>query len=170
MHGLTRLISLALLLTLAGFTVGTTSHAQILPRTNPTLQAPNSSSPGPDEMLIGIIKSAQKFHIKESWGDRASECFTDLDLERFHNSRVVNGIAVSLRQDEKFIAAVEALRALPLARRAEILDQASFIYKPTWAQLGRIDRSGQTDAGQRAEKEIAEAIVGLARELLKSAQ
>jgi hypothetical protein len=64
---------------------------------------------------------------------------------------------------KKFTTTAQAIRGLPAQQRSEILNRAATIYKPTWAQLGRIDRSGQTDAGQQAEREIARKIVALVK-------
>lgn len=118
------------------------------------------------EALIDIIKSAQRRHVRDSWGERASECFTDRDLDKFHDSKIPTKVADDLRTDKRFQSTIQAIRSLPPQQRDELLDRAASSYKPTWAQLGRIDRAGQTEAGQQAEKEIAAGIVAFVKEQL----
>jgi len=137
----------------------TPAHSQIIVPSKPALSSEAAS-------IIDIIKAKQKLYVRESWGERASECFTNDDLERFHNSQTVKKIVDNLRKDKTFLSAIQALKALSPKQRDELLEKAASTYKPTWAQLGKIDRSGQTDAGQQAEKEIAAAVSGLCRELL----
>lgn len=116
--------------------------------------------------LISVIKIEQKARVKESRGERSSECFTEQDLNNFHNFQVTDKITRSLRQNKTFLDVVRLLKKMPAGDQEKILDEASRTYKPTWSQIGKVDPSGQTEAGQRAEKEIAEAIVTLVRELL----
>ena len=118
------------------------------------------------DSLIDLIRATQRQHVRESWGERASECFTDVNLATFKKENVTKKIVDQLRNDQNFLAIVHALRALNGQQRSELLERASATYKPTWAQLGKIDRLGQTDAGQQAEKEIAAAIVELVKEML----
>jgi hypothetical protein len=72
-----------------------------------------------------------------------------------------------LRKDKEFTNVVLALKASPPHEQQKLLDAALNTRRPTWAELGRIDRQGQTEAGQEAEKMIAEAIVNLVKELLR---
>lgn len=118
------------------------------------------------DALIDLIRSVQKQHVRESWGEKASECFTDQDLVKFHDAGIPKTVVQKLRQDKTFIAVVQSLKSLNTQQRQELLDRAASTYKPTWAQIGKIDRRGQTDAGQQAEQEIAAAITALAKEML----
>jgi hypothetical protein len=52
-------------------------------------------------------------------------------------------------------------------KRQNLLDRASTTYKQTWAEMGKVGPEGQTDAGQTAERLIAEAVVEKVKELLK---
>jgi hypothetical protein len=115
------------------------------------------------DSLAEIVKSMQKRYVRESWGERAFECFTDRDLERFHADGIPNRVATELATDKRFLAVKKTIRSLPVTQQDEVLTRAASTYKPTWAQIGKIDRSGQTDAGQQAEKEIAEVIVELVK-------
>jgi hypothetical protein len=51
--------------------------------------------------------------------------------------------------------------------REKLLNEGMNTYKPTWALRKEISPNGQTEAGQKAERLIAEAIVDLVRELYK---
>ena len=46
----------------------------------------------------------------------------------------------------------------------QLFDSCLNTYRPTWAQLGKISREGQT--GQMAEKLIAESIVNITYDLI----
>ena len=41
------------------------------------------------------------------------------------------------------------------------------IFKPTWEEIGYINKEGQTEAGQIAEKMISKSIVGLIKNFSK---
>lgn len=116
--------------------------------------------------LIEIIKQKQKKYVKESYGEAANQCFTDIDLKKFKKSDKIQIIIDELKNDKRFIAAVSALNNLPPDEQQELLDSAMSTYKPTWAELGEISRKGQTDAGQEAEKLIAEAVVNLIKKVM----
>ena len=129
--------------------------------------APKPAKGDVAESLIEIIRASQKRYVRESWGERSSECFTSLDLDNFHDSNVVKRLVEEMRKNKKMIAVSESLKNLPIPLREDVLEKATSTYKPTWAQIGKIDRRGQTEAGQQAEKEIASAIVTLASDLAK---
>jgi hypothetical protein len=113
--------------------------------------------------LITLIKSVQSKYVRESFGTRADQCFTDDDLATFHKNKTVEKIVKDLSGSTRMNAILSELKSIPVVQREEVLDKASSTFKPTWAQLGKIDRAGQTEAGQTAEREIAEAITSLAR-------
>ena len=56
-----------------------------------------------------------------------------------------------LATDQDFDRIATAIRAMPTDQRRQLLGKAARTYHRTWAQLGRIDPSGQTEAGQTAE-------------------
>jgi hypothetical protein len=118
--------------------------------------------------LIPYIEAQQKAHVRESTGIYAYQCFTEVDLGRFKADSVHLKLAREARQSPRFRAIVAQLRTLPEEPRKAILAEARSVGHPTWAQLGRIttDGSGQTEAGQVAEKLIAGAIVHATEELL----
>lgn len=139
-------------------------HAQptvsqvIVPRSSPNqLQS---------DTIFALIRSIQRRYVKESSGTNADQCFTDIDLKLFHNKQIVPKLASDLSKDKRIAIVVQELSALTSSQREELLDKAASTYKPTWAQNGRIDKSGQTDAGQQAEREIAEAVVEVVRQRL----
>jgi hypothetical protein len=115
--------------------------------------------------IVQIIKKAQAAKVRESWGENPNQCFTDIDLKAFHRDNVPKIIAENLRQDARFLKLVASMKNLSAVQVQDVLDTGAKTYKPTWAQIGRIDRQGQTDAGQTAEREIAEAIVRAVKEV-----
>jgi hypothetical protein len=151
------------ILVVAALTAQTTAYSQ---RIVDPKRAPNSQAAG----LTEIVKQEQKKNVRESFGEKASECFTDVNLKAFHDSNTVSGIVRRLRRDPAFLAVVDKIRTLSEGQRTDVLASAESTYKPTWAELGRIDRLGQTDAGQAAEKEIAQGIVALAKEILNQSK
>jgi len=114
-----------------------------------------------DHPLIALIKQQQRVHVRESWGEWDYQCFTWDDLRWFQKEDVPAEITKKLAKDAKFAAIVRGIKEMKPAERNKLLKRASRTYKPTWAQLGRITRAGQTDAGQEAERLIAGAIVQL---------
>jgi hypothetical protein len=120
----------------------------------------------PDK-LIEIIKQQQEKNVRLSYGEEASQNFSSVDLANFVREKTTAKIAEELKGNNEFLDTVSAVKAMPPAERQKLLDRAAVTYKPTWAQLGKIDPSGQTEAGQRAERMIAEAIVNLVKELSK---
>ena len=116
--------------------------------------------------LITIIKEQQRKNVKESWGELAYQCFTDDDLARFIKNKRIEQIIESLKRDPNFLDVVSAIRQMKPSERKKLLHAADKPLRPTWAELGRISREGQTEAGQEAEKMIATAIVKLVKELV----
>jgi len=121
------------------------------------------------ENLVVYLERSQRQYVRLSTGELAHECFTDADLAQFMRGKVAQGVAAEARASAEFKAIVGSLLALPVTDRTRWLDQARRHYHPTWGQLGRITRdgSGQTDAGQHAERVVAAALTAVAEELLK---
>jgi predicted small secreted protein len=117
------------------------------------------------EQLISIIQEQQRKNVKESWGELAYQCFTDDDLARFIKNKRTEQIRESLKRDPEFLDVVLAIRQMEPSERKKLLISADKPLRPTWAELGRISREGQTEAGQEAERMIATAIVKLVKEL-----
>jgi hypothetical protein len=118
------------------------------------------------EDLIKIIKDQQASYVKESWGTEGYQCFTDVDYNNFINSKIPEKVLINLKKDNKFIDVVLAIKQMPSSKWQELKELCLKTYKPTWAEQGSISRSGQTDAGQKAEKMIAQTVVKLVVELL----
>lgn len=119
------------------------------------------------ETLREIIEEQQKKNVRETHGIWAHQCFTDDDLNQFIQSGQPAKIARSLKGSKRFIAVVSALKKMPSAQRQKLLSSCRRPLRKTWAQLGRISPEGQTEAGQQAERLIADAIVGLVEQLIK---
>jgi len=142
-------------------TVSNTPSANSTATVTPTLPTVK-----PDK-LIEIIKEQQEKNVKLSYNEAASQNFSDLDLANFIREKKTAKIAEELKRDNEFLDTVIAIKAMLPSERQRLLERALTMYKPTWAQLGRIAPAGQTEAGQKAEKMIAETVVNLVRDLSK---
>lgn len=117
--------------------------------------------------IVKAIQKSQKKYVRESYGEWAHQCFTDLDYQAFLQGKRPQLIARNLKGNRKFMEAVIALKAMPEKERVRFIEGCRRPLRPTWAQLGRISREGQTVAGQQAELEIADAVAETVLELLK---
>lgn len=126
----------------------------------PVLLTRSSASP---QQLLEYIRQKQNRYVRESYGEMAHECFTDDDLEAFNRRGLLDKILQDVGNDTMFDDIVIAIRNMAPSDQSVLLHSAACTYKPTWAELGRIDRKGQTEAGQLAEKMIAEGICGLVK-------
>jgi hypothetical protein len=118
------------------------------------------------EELIPIIQERQRNNVRESWGELAHQCFTDNDLARFVQNNATERITESLKREPEFLDVVLAVRQMEPSKRKTLLISADKPLRRTWAEMGRISREGQTEAGQEAERRIATAIVNLVKELV----
>lgn len=135
---------------------------------------PPPSSKVKPERLIDIIKQLQMEYVGESFGLESGQCFTDVDFNKFIRVKKTAEIVERLRNDRDFIAVVTAIRDMKSEDRSALLDKARLTYKKTWREL-RLDprsasadqlRKGQTDAGQKAERLIAQAVVDLVSRMI----
>jgi hypothetical protein len=94
-----------------------------------------------------LIKSFQRKYVRESFGTNADQCFTDVDLAIFRKNKTVEKIEKELSGSRRMTAIISELKSMPIVQQEEILDKANSTFKPTWAQLGKIDCAGQTEAG-----------------------
>jgi len=106
-------------------------------------------------------------NIRESHGVWAHECFTDIDLREFKRAGRPAQIAQGLKGSREIAEIVSALAGLPADRRNSLLNSCRRPLRPTWAELGEISPRGQTEAGQQAEKLIADAIVDMVKGMLE---
>jgi hypothetical protein len=140
------------------------------PTPNPSVTATPSpsptSTPANPNSLIDVIKKVQNERVKESYGELEGQNFSDRDLASFLKNGTIADIKDSLKKDGEFLDVVLAIKSMSMTDRQKLLTKARTTYKPTWVELGRVDRvAGQTAAGQKAERMIAEAIVNLVKEL-----
>lgn len=120
--------------------------------------------------LLNLIRRLQKKYIRDSWGELDYECFTEVDLEKFNNEGILYKIITSLEKDKVFKALTERIERMPIDQRADLLNRAENTYKSTWSQLNLNPNTssreqlltGQTEAGSKAEKSIAETVVSSA--------
>jgi hypothetical protein len=151
-------------------TAAVPSPPTALPDKEPTL--PKSSSVD-TEALISVIKDKQHQTVGDSTGTLDYQCFTHAKLAAFDKQGVPNQIASELKKDAGFVQLTLAIRAMEPAARQQLLRRAASTYRPSWAQLGLEPATsnstklltGQTTAGSTAEREIAEAITNLVKDL-----
>jgi len=141
--------------------------------TSDSINGSGDSSRNP-ERLIDLIKSQQGKYVRESYGLQAGQCFTDVDYNSFEQDKTTSKIVGQLRQDGDFRTLVSAIKAMQPDKREDLLARAAKTYKSTWAELNMNPTTapreqlikGQTDAGQKAEREIAEAVVDLVKQMI----
>ena len=117
--------------------------------------------------LIKAISRAQKNYVREAQGEMAYQCFTEADYQTFFVSHRAQKIAEELKGDRKFMEAILGLNAKSATEQAQFIAECRRPLRLTWTQLGRISHEGQTDAGQRAELDIANAIADMILELCR---
>lgn len=124
------------------------------------------------EQLIDKITQLQHAHVRDSIGTQSGQCYTNIDLNKFKTNKTTAEIVGQLQKDKDFLAIVDSIKAMRSEERAKLLDRGLQTYRRTWAELG-LDpattsaaelRKGQTEAGQEAERLIAEAVVDLVRQ------
>jgi len=124
-------------------------------------------APSPQELqLAEIIRRQQHLRVGESTGEQDWQCFDWNDWRAFNEQNVPVAVVKQLGEDAEFKQLVEQIRQMDAAARNRLLVRASKVYKPTWAQLRQVSPAGQTEAGQLAEKRVAEAIVELVRQMI----
>jgi hypothetical protein len=132
------------------------------------VEPPPSPSPtltvSPDE-LLDIIKSAQQSKVRESIGIYKGENFDYDMLKEFKEQNVPQLVTERLKHNSYFIDVVLAIKQMRTGAREKLLSEGMRTYKKTWNELGRISPEGQTEAGQEAERLLAQAIVDLVKEL-----
>ena len=119
------------------------------------------------EKLIAFVKEQQAQYVFDSYGELRGQNFSEEALAEFMQRDVPAQIVAQLENDNNFIAVIEAMKDLHPSERQDLLTRCASTYEQTWAQLGEISRRGQTEAGQTAERLIAEAIADLARRLVR---
>ena len=125
--------------------------------------------------LIGAVLTEQAACVGDSVGIWAHQAFTDEDLKEFVADNKVEKISQSLKTSKPFIEIIDGMRSMNAAKQQELLQQAASTYRPTWAERGTDPhtssveelKKGQTEAGNTAERMIAEAVVTVARSLLE---
>ena len=109
--------------------------------------------------LLELIQYHQRDKIRESCGEMAHQCFTNRDLAEFKASEKAEQIAATLSGNPRFVTIVHGIALQPGSFWQTLRQKSLSVCRPTWAQLGKIDCAGQTNAGQSAELEIAAAVV-----------
>ncbi|HRQ30450.1 MAG TPA: hypothetical protein PLU49_10285 [Saprospiraceae bacterium] len=123
----------------------------------------------PFHELFECIKENQTKYVKLSTGNLDYNCYTEIDLNNFHSNEIPKEIEHKLQSDTKFLALVMVIKKLSSEQWGKLKSEAKLIHKPTFSEAGGIkaDGSAQSEAGQQAEKIIAETIVNLVSEIKK---
>lgn len=116
--------------------------------------------------LIDVIKSYQDKYVRKSHDIYHYQCFTTDDYNSFRSQKTVEKIVNELRKSKLLETLVLEIGKLSENERTELYKKGLRTYQPTWNELGKISVEGQTVAGQKAQKEIAEAIVNLVKEMV----
>ena len=122
---------------------------------------PNRQGRTPEQILLDLVQFQQRRNVRASTGELADECFTERDYASFKAARTPEQIVTRLKQAPDFAAVAAAIRTLPSEQLARTMRTARLTARPTWREMGFIDRQGrgQTEAGHQAELMIAMAIV-----------
>lgn len=149
-------------------------NAQTTPQqqapTSPVPPAPRTADP---EALVQTIKDKQRENISDSTGTEDYQGFTEVKLAEFKKAGVPAQVTAELKGDANFIDLVLAIKAMPPSARQSLLARAAHTYRQPWSQLNLDPSSapktdllrGQTRAGSEAEREIAQSIVALVKNL-----
>jgi hypothetical protein len=123
--------------------------------------APRENDPTPKSVaaIPAAIAAAHRANVKESSGIYHHECFTDADYALFRGNKTSERVAAECLGKPEVRQAITALRAMSTAEQQEVFELWRRPLRKTWAQLGRVSPEGQTSAGQRAEIDIADAIM-----------
>jgi hypothetical protein len=113
----------------------------------------------PNVAMPAMIQSLQRKFVKESWGEGERENFTAENRKRFIESGQLEAIVEQLKRNNDFVDLVLAVKRLPPSDRQRLLESCRRPLHQTWAQLGRISKDGQTEAGQDTELMIANGVV-----------
>jgi len=151
----------------------TPSPTRILPTLTPfKTNTPSPPTVTPTSDVYGKINALgqriKQYQRSEVWtgGNEYSGCYTWEDLDRFHARGGAQKMAETARGERIFKEGVIALKQLPTDKRDNFLAKWNTPIDPTWAQTGRIG-DGTTDAGQTTEREIAQALTDLIKDMLK---
>ncbi|MGA2740152.1 MAG: hypothetical protein ABSG65_22265 [Bryobacteraceae bacterium] len=130
-------------------------------------QSPQSNPlPASLRPLQAIIQKLQVDNVKESCSE--TDCFTDIDYKSFQNDHRAQQIAEEQRRSSPFLKAARALGNLSEDKRQAACELLRQPYRKTWAQLVEVSCKGQTVAGNKAERDIANALVDAALEVSRT--
>jgi hypothetical protein len=116
--------------------------------------------------LREIIENQIRDNVRESYGELNGQNFSDADLDQFRRDKVPEQIVTLLQTNDRFVAAVDHVRAMSPGDRGVYLERCRLPLRKTWRELGEISPKGTTEAGEQAEVAISNAIVDLAQRLL----
>lgn len=120
-------------------------------------------------VLLTYIQRTQRQFVRASYGPLEHQCFTDADLVRFVRAGIPGRVAATAKSSAEFRVLISSIRPMSVQDRERLLRAARNEFRPTWEQLGRISPEGQSEAGQQADRLIAQVIAAVAVQMLSVA-
>ncbi len=111
-----------------------------------------------------LIKYYQDRYVRLSYTE--TNCFTSYDYANFKKNKVTEKIVNELSMSDVYKRLIDNLIKLNDAELNKNLNNGVSTFQKTWAEQGYISKTGQTEAGQNAQKEIANVIVDLVKKKL----
>lgn len=115
------------------------------------------------EGIIDVIKIKQDRHIRKSY--REGDCYTWADFDDLKSSDKLGRIVENLNSNSHFLQMVLETNKLSAEEWGVLREEALATYQGTWDEIGKVGPDGQTQAGQEAQKLIANKIVDLVSKL-----
>ena len=124
--------------------------------------------PGVDDKINALCKEIASIQRDEVWtgGNENTGCYMWTDYESFQKRGGAEKIVFKAKENKIFKDGVFVLKKLYVEKLIELIDSWNKPIDPTWSETGEIG-NGTTDAGRKAETEIALALTNLLRDLLK---
>lgn len=119
------------------------------------------------DLIEDLGKEIAKAQRDEVWtgGDEYARCYMWVHRWKFLATDGLSKTERKAKGKKRFMAGVIALKSLPAGERERLLKLWSRPIDPTWAETGKVGK-GTTEAGQITEREIAETLVDLIRDLV----
>ena len=111
------------------------------------------------KLLTKVIVDAQIKYVRESFGPKRGQCFTDSDLIAFSENAIATKIGRNICSRNDIKSVINTFRKNKFAVVQKAVSQLKVPTHFTWEQLGEVSPLGQTRAGQKAEYDIASGII-----------
>jgi hypothetical protein len=117
------------------------------------------------ERLSKMIRKHQT-DVVWSGGNQYSGCYMDIHRENFLNQGGAGRVVRNAQRNAEFVRIAKELRMTDEASREKYYNKWSEPVYPTWGMIGEISSRGTTNAGYQTEKDIADGLVELVREIV----